>query len=97
MQVPYCFFALYSFILFLTNVSEQSLVHVLYLHNDCLFNFSYGDKTPKGPIARVFAVFWMLVGITLCSMYTATLTGAITSAVYSENDFSFVQKKVVDT
>jgi len=32
----------------------------------------------------------------MCSMYTATLTGAITAAVYNENDFSFVQKKVSD-
>ena len=41
----------------------------------------YGDKVPKSWAARMFAVFWILTGITICSMFTATLTTAITSSI----------------
>ena len=44
-----------------------------------MFN-RYGDKCPKSILARLFAVGWILIGITLCSMFTASLTTAITTS-----------------
>jgi len=41
----------------------------------------YGDKAPKSIIARIFAIIWILAGITIFSMYTATLTSALSSEV----------------
>ena len=37
----------------------------------------YGDKTPKSVIGRLFAVVWILSGITICALMTAALTTAI--------------------
>ncbi|XP_068707490.1 uncharacterized protein [Montipora foliosa] len=39
----------------------------------------YGDKTPKSLMARLFSVIWIMIGITLCSMLTATLSSAFTN------------------
>ena len=41
----------------------------------------YGDRSPKSIHARVFAIVWILIGITIFSMLTAALTTAITSVV----------------
>ena len=54
----------------------------------------YGDKSPKGTISRGFAIIWIAVGITIFSMYTASLTSALTSAVLASSDFTLYQKKV---
>ena len=40
----------------------------------------YGDKVPKSYLGRIYAIVWILLGLTLCSMYTATLTSEILSA-----------------
>ncbi|XP_057296850.1 uncharacterized protein LOC130625765 isoform X1 [Hydractinia symbiolongicarpus] len=40
----------------------------------------YGDKSPKSAQARAFAVIWIIMGITICSMFTAALTSAITES-----------------
>ena len=60
----------------------------------CLFHSRYGDKVPKGTIARIFAGFWMLVGITIISIYTASLTSVLMSVFYQDAKVSFYQKKV---
>ncbi|KAM7434885.1 hypothetical protein ABFA07_015103 [Porites harrisoni] len=39
----------------------------------------YGDKTPKSVAARLFAVGWIMIGVTICSILTATLSSALTS------------------
>ena len=44
----------------------------------------YGDKIPLYPASRLFSVFWILTGITICSMFTASLTTEITSAIAPE-------------
>ena len=46
----------------------------------------YGDKTPKSIIARLFAVVWIMVGITICSILTATLSSALTSVTVERYD-----------
>ena len=37
----------------------------------------YGDKAPKSRAGKIFSVFWILAGITICSMFTASLTNEI--------------------
>ena len=34
----------------------------------------FGDKVPRSYVGRTFAVMWVLIGIALCSLFTATLT-----------------------
>lgn len=45
----------------------------------------YGDKTPRSRGTRMFAVLWIIIGITVCSIFTASMTNAITSAITPEN------------
>ena len=40
----------------------------------------YGDKAPKSPPGRLFAVIWIFIGITVCSIFTANLTTEIINA-----------------
>ena len=37
----------------------------------------YGDKAPKSIQARIFAIIWIVIGITTFSLITATLTSVI--------------------
>lgn len=70
----------------LMNANEWLLLNLLHRR--------YGDRTPKSITARVFAMMSILMGITIFSMYTATLTSALSSNVdYSEID-SMVGRKV---
>ncbi|XP_015770674.1 PREDICTED: uncharacterized protein LOC107349095 isoform X2 [Acropora digitifera] len=39
----------------------------------------YGDKTPKSFISRLFSVIWIMTGITVCSLLTATLSSTLTN------------------
>ena len=54
----------------------------------------YGDRAPKSFIARIFAIIWILLGITIFSMYTAVLTSALNtkSSVFEYKNFN--NKKV---
>lgn len=37
----------------------------------------YGDKTPKTFFGRLYSIIWILIGITMVAVFTATLTNAI--------------------
>lgn len=39
----------------------------------------YGDRCPQSVGGRLFAVFWILVGICVCSVFTASLTSSLTT------------------
>jgi hypothetical protein len=39
---------------------------------------SYGDRAPRTFPGRVFAICWIMIGICICSIFTATLTSALT-------------------
>ena len=52
----------------------------------------YGDKSPKSVSALLFAIMWILAGITVCSMFTAALTKAL--AELGEPDLSMEGKTV---
>ena len=63
-----------------------------------LFNlsmcFRYGDKSPKSYIARIFAVLWILLGITIFSMFTASLTNRLHRASWGKNSVEVNGKTV---
>ena len=40
----------------------------------------YGDKVTRTLGGRIYAVVWILAGITACSMFTGTLTSEIIKA-----------------
>ena len=40
----------------------------------------YGDKAPKSVLARLFSFVWIIIGITVFSLITATLTSEIHEA-----------------
>ena len=50
---------------------------------------SYGDKTPKSILARVYASLWMIVGLMLMSVITAQVSSTITSENLRPLDESF--------
>ena len=53
-----------------------------------IYNSSYGDKIPKSAAGRVFAALWILVGITICSIFTASLTATITETSVKKGSLS---------
>eukprot|EP00794_Sanderia_malayensis_P006226 gene6226-6942_t len=53
----------------------------------------YGDRAPKSYIARIFAVIWIFLGVTIFSMYSAALTSALTKKVVVSSD-SLSGKKI---
>lgn len=40
----------------------------------------YGDKVTRSYLGKMYAVFWILIGITMCSTFTASLTSEIIQA-----------------
>lgn len=44
----------------------------------------YGDRAPRSFLGRTFAIFWIMIGICICSIFTATLTSALTSNAFKE-------------
>lgn len=40
---------------------------------------SYGDKTPRSFIGRLFGVLWILLGLIVITMFTAIVTAALTN------------------
>ena len=48
--------------------------------NKTTIRFIYGDKSPRSYLARIFAISWILLGITIFSMFTASLTTILQSA-----------------
>lgn len=62
----------------------------------------YGDKTPQSYSGRIFSIFWIFIGITICSMFTAALTSEITSAMTTErpkiegNQVGFLQGRLYE-
>ena len=51
-----------------------------------IFHFRYGDKTPKSITGRLFSILWIIIGITICSILTATLSSALTSVTVEKYD-----------
>ena len=43
-----------------------------------LFLTRYGDTTPRSVQARIYGLIWIVVGITILSVFTATVTTVLT-------------------
>jgi len=43
--------------------------------------FSYGDKTPKFVFGRLFGVIWIMTGLVIIAIFTATATSSINISV----------------
>lgn len=54
----------------------------------------YGDRTPRSIIARLFAIFWILLGITIFNMYTAAITSSLTAEITKSTEFDLHGKEV---
>ncbi|XP_067033794.1 uncharacterized protein [Acropora muricata] len=44
----------------------------------------YGDKAPKSLLGRLFSVLWILIGLVVITMFTATVTSALTNTALPE-------------
>lgn len=64
------------------------LIILLVIWTIILSDFSYGDLTPKSILGRVFAMIWILIGMCIFSVFTATLTAALASVDESRNTIS---------
>jgi len=54
----------------------------------------YGDRAPKSFLARVFAFFWVLVGLVIISIFTATVTTSLTALSLS-NDITLYGNNII--
>ncbi|XP_031565849.1 uncharacterized protein LOC116301000 [Actinia tenebrosa] len=43
----------------------------------------YGDRSPRGYFARIFAIIWVLVGIVITSIFTGVVTTSLTAITLS--------------
>ena len=41
---------------------------------------SYGDKSPKSIVARIFSIIWIMMGLIVMAIFTASVTSALTAA-----------------
>ena len=48
-----------------------------YCSRNFSFVFRYGDKVPVTSLGRIFSGIWIICGITLCSVLTASMTDVI--------------------
>jgi len=53
----------------------------------------YGDKCPKSILSRIFAIFWIVFGIALSGIFTASITTALTVSL-SGDTVDLGRKKV---
>jgi len=77
---------------FIANYIDNKLLNHIIIQN--LVCYRYGDRAPKSVVARLFAITWILFGITIFSMYTAALTTALTTSVSDLTKTTMKGKKV---
>ncbi|KAJ7390406.1 hypothetical protein OS493_025663 [Desmophyllum pertusum] len=56
---------------------------VEYQFSAASFSFSYGDRSPRGFVARIFAIVWVLVGLVITSIFTGVVTTSLTAITLS--------------
>lgn len=54
----------------------------------------YGDRAPRSVLARAFAFVWVLIGLVIISIFTATVTTSLT-AISLSNDIKLYGSEVV--
>ena len=56
--------------------------------------YRYGDKTPRSFFGRLFGVLWILLGVIVITMFTATVTSALTHSSSPEFTSALEGQKV---
>ena len=56
--------------------------------------FRYGDKTPKGPLARLLAVVWIMISTIFLSLFTANASSIIAISQAEEDYTNTIGKTV---
>lgn len=59
------------------NVAKTYMKSALKSEIACCY-FRYGDQIPRSIIGRLFGIAWILTGVTLIAVFTASITSAIT-------------------
>ncbi|XP_065067944.1 uncharacterized protein LOC135693392 isoform X2 [Rhopilema esculentum] len=80
----------------LKNALSQSVrgpLHGFYWAMVTLTTVGYGDLTPKTVLGRIIAIIWILFGTVILSMFTASITSGLITAVMS-NDIALAGAKV---
>lgn len=54
----------------------------------------YGDKVPKSMAARIFSIFWILIGIVVMTLFMANITSALTTVTLETEPASISNLKV---
>ena len=54
----------------------------------------YGDKTPKGPAARLLAVVWIMISTVFLSLFTANASSILAISQAEEDVSNTLGKKV---
>ena len=67
-------------------------INLIQLVISAFFYFSYGDKTPRSLLARLFAIVWMVSGIILLSMFTAQVSSRLTAQELRSDHHLFGKK-----
>ena len=47
-----------------------------------LFFCSYGDRSPKSTLGRVFCIFWIITGLIIISIFIAMVTASLAAATH---------------
>lgn len=64
---------------YLTAVNNKRLYSTLLQLTVMSPYFSYGDKAPKNPLARLLAIVWMLLSYILLSLVAANIISLLTT------------------
>lgn len=65
------------------SLTQTSTVQIKRLPDSYLIIFtfnSYGDKSPKSIVARIFSIIWIMMGLIVMAIFTASVTSALTAA-----------------
>ena len=61
----------------------QNFLKLIVLIILCYLFFSYGDRSPRGFVARIFAIIWVLIGLVITSIFTGVVTTSLTAITLS--------------
>ena len=56
------------------------------------FACRYGDRTPKSLSARLFALFWITIGVVTVALFNANMTSQLTALSFSSKHYFYGEK-----
>lgn len=70
-------------------ILRENSINTVYLH-------SYGDKTPKSVVGRIFSIIWIQLGLVIMAIFMAHITSALTVLNLEMGLGSLAGKKVCE-